>query len=549
VRSTAANPDIRAQAAPPARETLFEPETEKRWTEAAKGIGDGAGMFTRFNLAAARIGQAFTRHWINLPNVPKYAALQQELRKLEAAPQAAKERAVRHLKQVLVGLTRADMDLFARKVVTDDLAWEADNEHELPFGFTPETLSDARRAIDEELSDKPRVVDAVRRRKALNRTIAQELVAAGVLDAERLKNPAYYRHVVLDLRQAEAAAARVKGVGKKLRSPRWARAWAAARTSTPITSRRSSTGWRRRWSTFRRPRRSRGSATASTTSCPGCASRRRPTTRRRWTRCSKPSARSMATAAGRSTRRSRASASASRWASSSSRTRSTPRTLIFRRACRTASTRSAPARGDPFPFLSWLLDTNGPGANGAATILKAISQRRVFTAQGARPQLHRPDRRRRAGQAPGARGLCDLVAGRCRLLFTVKTMPEHAIDAMLEKIDAAPGVSGDDIRAMIENVRSALAFGGMRYAMILPDEVASTLNQLRREDFSGLIDAVAEKPLKLWKQWVLINPRRVLKYNLNNLSGDLGRGHRRPGHRSTARSGSRSATPRSSSPR
>jgi hypothetical protein len=70
--------------------------------------------------------------------------LQQELRKLEAAPQAAKERAVRHLKQILKGLTREDMDLFTRKVVTDDLAWEADSDHELPFGFTPDTLADAR---------------------------------------------------------------------------------------------------------------------------------------------------------------------------------------------------------------------------------------------------------------------------------------------------------------------------------------------------------------------------------------------------------------------
>jgi hypothetical protein len=42
-------------------------------------------------------------------------------------------------------------------------------------------------------------------------------------------------------------------------------------------------------------------------------------------------------------------------------------------------------RGDPFPFLSWLLDNNQPGANGAAVILKAISQRRVFEAQTAWP--------------------------------------------------------------------------------------------------------------------------------------------------------------------
>jgi N12 class adenine-specific DNA methylase len=155
---------IQSQAAPPeASEGLFPAGVEERWNDAAKGIGDGPGMFTKMNLAAQRIGQALSRHWINLPNVPKYAELQQELRKLEAAPQAAKERAVRHLRQVLKGLTREDMDLFTRKVVTDDLAWEADSDHELPFGFTPETLADARRKIDEELQKKPEVMDAVRR--------------------------------------------------------------------------------------------------------------------------------------------------------------------------------------------------------------------------------------------------------------------------------------------------------------------------------------------------------------------------------------------------
>jgi hypothetical protein len=69
------------------------------------------------------------------------------------------------------------------------------------------------------------VVDAVRKQEGaqpLDRAGTRR--CSGVLDAERLKNPNYYRHVVLDYARAEAAAARVAGVGKKLRSPRWAKA-------------------------------------------------------------------------------------------------------------------------------------------------------------------------------------------------------------------------------------------------------------------------------------------------------------------------------------
>lgn len=502
---------------------LFEPDTEKRWTEAAKGIGDGPGMLTRMNLAASRIGQAFSRHWIDLPNVPKYAELQQELRKLEAAPSAAKERAVRHLKQVLTGLTRADMDLFARKIVTDDLAWEADSEHELPFGFTPETLSEARRAIDAELAGKQHVVDAVRRRKALNRTIAQELVTAGVLDAERLKNPAYYRHVVLSYAQAEAAAARVKGVGKKLRSPRWAKRMGSSQDIN-ANYLEAEFDWLAKALV--------DIPTAKAISWIGDSEHN-----------ILPGLRDQAKAHNKAAMDALLAAERKEYGDGGGpldealkgfRQRIAMGFKYLEDAIDSSHLDIPPSlqssfdslgtgkEGDPFPFLSWLLDTNGPGANGAAVILKAISQRRVFTAKVLGRNFIDPTDAEGLVKRLAPEGYATWSPDDARLLFTVKTMPEHAIDAMLEKIDAAPGgVKGDDIRAMIENVRSALAFGGMRYAMVLPDEVASTLNALRREDFSGLIDAVAEKPLKLWKQWVLINPRRVLKYNLNNLSGDL----------------------------
>lgn len=52
------------------------------------------------------------------------------------------------MRDITKGMTAEDMDLLTRKVVLDDLAWEAQQDHDLPFGFTPETLKAARADVD-----------------------------------------------------------------------------------------------------------------------------------------------------------------------------------------------------------------------------------------------------------------------------------------------------------------------------------------------------------------------------------------------------------------
>jgi hypothetical protein len=110
-----------------------------------------------------------------------------------------------------------------------------------------------------------------------------------------------------------------------------------------------------------------------------------------------------------------------------------------------------------------------------------------------------------------------------KLLFTVKTIPEHVIDRMMAKIatEGAGTISAEELMGALQSLRSMLAVGGLKYQMVLPEELAASLNSLRDEDAEGLFDALVAVPLSWWKRWVLINPRRVIKYNLNNLSGDL----------------------------
>ncbi|MDP7464644.1 MAG: hypothetical protein QF614_09185, partial [SAR324 cluster bacterium] len=57
---------------------------------------------------------------------------------------------------------------------------------------------------------------------------------------------------------------------------------------------------------------------------------------------------------------------------------------------------------------------------------------------------------------------------------------------------------------------------------VLPSELADTLDQpLVPQRESALPGKISAWVTQRWKGWTLINPFRVLKYNLNNTSGDL----------------------------
>ena len=54
---------------------------------------------------------------------------------------------------------------------------------------------------------------------------------------------------------------------------------------------------------------------------------------------------------------------------------------------------------------------------------------------------------------------------------------------------------------------------------IIPKELAKTLNESKRKN-EGIM-AVSAWSLSAWKKWMLLNPERLIKYNLNNTSGDI----------------------------
>lgn len=93
-------------------------------------------------------------------------------------------------------------------------------------------------------------------------------------------------------------------------------------------------------------------------------------------------------------------------------------------------------------------------------------------------------------------------------LYTAKTIPERLMDKFEE------GTLKES------ELQEVMALGSKKKEWVIPEELAKTLDEFKDFD-SEWVGNLSKNIMTTWKQWTLINPLRVLKYNLNNLSGDF----------------------------
>lgn len=504
---------IRFQA-PPQPAVSFDGETEERWLDARLGIGSGPGVVERSREWFEDLKNGFTRHWKHLPNEARFSDLQQQFRKLEAAPEDAMDKSIRYLRDVVKDMSREEYDLFSRKVVLDDLAWEAGAEHELPFGFTPETLRSARSQVDRAIDGNAKLIAAIRRRKEYNREVANAMVEAGVLTRQQIKNPAYFRHMVLDYARHEAKMARQPG--NKLKSPYWAK-----RLGSTLDINANYLEAELDWLLKARI----DTATANTLD---------------WIKESDHNIRD----------RLRAQAKASNKAIMAEVMAGDPAAAKI-----DGQIRSNIARGlgivkqelgdldvpshlqdaaddlvndvrdgeTPFALLAWILDNKLPGSMGAAMVLKYIGLRKQWMREVLGDRYIDPDDIKGLVHRLKPEGFTTWQPKDGQHLFTAKTISEGALDMFVGKLSESsyPGVDKAELHRALTTVRDQLVVGGDRYTMVLPEEVAATLDEFGDRRARGMVAQVFGGIQSAWKRWVLINPRRWLKYNINNLSGDL----------------------------
>lgn len=501
----------------------FEAATEARWQDARKGVGDGAGVVEKAREWWADLTNGFTRHWKDLPNEPRFSDIAQQFRKLEAAPDAAMEASVRQLKTIVGNMDKAEYDLFSRKVVLDDLSWDAGEGRDLPFNFTPSTLVDARRAVDQNVNLNPKLVAAVRARKAYNQQIADEMVAAGVLTRDQIKNPAYFRHMVLDYVRHESALAKeqakLPSSQRKIRSPYWAKRMGST-LDINANFLEAELDWLQKAQI--------DIATAKTIE---------------WVKNSAHNTREDLRQKARDSNKQLLAEVFSRDPEAAQEDALFRQGMghgfsIVAKAIESGDIGDIPAHlmesaaavvskskeGDsPFGLLAWILDNDRAGSIGAAMVLKAAGMRKQLAHRLLGDKYSDPNNITDLVSRFGPVGATAWQPIEGQHMFTAKTITQSSIDQMTVRI--ADKESAELDRAVmgsaLGSIKDQLVVGGDRYTMVLPNEVAATLNEFGDRRGKGMIARVAAKTLGGWKVWQLINPRRFLKYNINNMSGDL----------------------------
>jgi len=99
------------------------------------------------------------------------------------------------------------------------------------------------------------------------------------------------------------------------------------------------------------------------------------------------------------------------------------------------------------------------------------------------------------------------------VFYKGKTLPESIITKFLEQNPA--------FQDTMKKFKEVLIMGGRKEEVVIPEGLAKTLDNLRSSRDDATLDTINKKLLATWKINTLLNPHRLLKYNLNNMSGDM----------------------------
>jgi hypothetical protein len=510
------------------------PEVEERWKAAGEGLTPPT-LRERVAAHITDIQEGFTRHFINLPDTAQFAEVTEQLRKIEAAPEASRDTTIRLMKLITQRMTADDLDLFTRKVVLDDLQYEITQDHDLPMDLTPTEVAETLDRINEVLVNRPDIMEAVEARRIMVRSIANKMVEAGVLTESEIHNPYYYRHQVLDYMHAKSRYGMQRG---SVRTPKRASRKGSIKDIN-VNYLEVEFEWLNK-----------------------ALNDIEVAKVLEWIKNSIHNVREEAIAAGRASNERNFqrildsdletngyevySADGERVLRVTSPLNEQNKAFTRKIAMGIEDVRKALEEGleapqqyadvamellegeggrNPrfFQFIAWVADNGEAGSGGAKMIFSAVNKRKAWKREllgEAYVNTRNMEELIKKEFAP--EGYVTWQPDKGRLLYTAQSLPQHVVDKMVIKMsEEGENLSALDAEEMMGQVKSLLAVGGEKYQMIIPEELAATLDSLHDEHMSGVISQAATQALTLWKRWQLISPWRIIKYNLNNLSGDL----------------------------
>jgi tRNA G10 N-methylase Trm11 len=499
--------------------SLF-PEVQSR-VDKNKGIRKNIDMKQKALENLTETWHSWRRHFPHLdPN--KHGEYANILRLFEAIPESSKHKAETIIKDILGGLNEKEYDVFSYNVILEDMMKDlesgllrSDNLKEgetLPFGY--KSKDEVQHDLDHfraQAEKSQEIKDALAKRAKYVQDIRENLVKHGLLDKERLSDPAYFHHQVLEMWGIRKWA----GTGTSTKDVRTHRkGWQIARTG-------SLKDYNTDYIESEFEVLAQGIAQIETKKTLDRIDREGniiKSLRQQARRWNESAALKIFEDAGMVER-----TEDDETGEIIVKTPFTPFeqkiAIGFKRLQKMAENEElegpteykrviddlAAERDNPrtFEYLAYIVSRGDPGAKEAAMIFKGIKGKEALIKETLGDQL---------------KTFHDLIPEGYRVW---KPEPGSAwyltnsiTDKVLEQIRAGEkGLDDPDVRKVLAR--------GVDTMWVLPQEVADTLDDFRSYKDEGPLGRASTFLISSWKQWVLINPMRVIKYNVNNMSGDF----------------------------
>ena len=156
-------------------------------------------------------------------------------------------------------------------------------------------------------------------------------------------------------------------------------------------------------------------------------------------------------------------------------------------------------------FVNWAAQQENEGSGPARGLFIAITKEKEYIkeALGNRYVTWRE-------KARATEGYAEWQPQEGVVWFRSFTLEEKVLDKVLK---------GE--RELADSVKQMLVMGGAKQTWVIPTGLAKTLDEFRPLHDDAGVGGLWITLQASWKQWVLLNPLRAIRYNLNNLSGDL----------------------------
>ena len=527
-----------------------DPATQAAWERGRKGFkGEEPPMVTRIGEYIRYFGSLWVRAYKHLPRTPQFADAHAYLRQVSAAPTVATEEVVRYLHDLTRGLNEADLQIFTKKIVMDDLQHDVANGLEIPIFRDYDDFTKEYGKIEAAMKDRPDLMKRVHKRRRYVRNVAKQMVEAGMLKETDAANPTYFHHAVLDY----APASKAFGGGKKLKKPTlYRRAGTKLDINTKLVEAESE--WLFRALTgvatmkaidkiggrYDRSKEIKERIRATNKAGVDGLLERELGMARQTVRAPEGvplsdlsaeqliqirDARPIHTKL-QEYKRNVANGMRSLREDTSLRASAVPKHL--REALAAIQDRNPDGTGEiSFELVAWIaqnLDT--PGAAGAATVMKNVASRRQFLKDTVGDSYMQPQDLDGAIKAFGMEGQTTWQPDEGRLMFMAKTIPEHVMQRFTEHLannmgEQSSHFTNEEMAALLATVKDQYILGGKKPQMVLPQELVSTIEEMGGGVEIGPINQIFSRVVRLHKMWLLVSPRSWFRYNLQNITSDI----------------------------